>query len=472
MEYFVKPWAHQLDAIEKSKSLRDMALFWEMGTGKTATAINIIRHQYQRYGYMMKTLILSPVVTLDNWRDEWARHSELPPNNVVVLKGTGSQKAKTLFDTIGEAKIVIANYEVLTNQNILYGLFQFAPEIVVFDESQRIKSHKSKRAKAAAQIAAKARHRYILSGTPVLNTPADIFQQFLALDLGETFGSNFYKFQAHYFEDKNANMSRLKYFPKWEPKSGAVKAIADAISKKALRATKDEFLDLPPLIFEDILVEMSPEQKRAYKSMKDEFIAYLGDMGEKPRAIVATLAMTKGLKLQQILSGFAVTDDGTNYRFKENPRAEALKELLEDLCVGGQNKVIVWAAFKENYSIIAEVCNELKIKYAEIHGAITDKDDQIKRFRQDRSIPVLIANQKSAGIGINLIEAAYSIYYSKTFSLEDDIQSEARNYRGGSEMHRKITRIDLVSKGTIDEKVNQALKKKQSIADQILDWKL
>jgi SNF2 family DNA or RNA helicase len=80
----------------------------------------------------------------------------------------------------------------------------------------------------------------------------------------------------------------------------------------------------------------------------------------------------------------------------------------------------------------------------------------------------MIANQASGGIGINLVEASYSVFYSKNFSLEQDIQAEGRNYRGGSEQHAKITRIDLVSPGTIDELVLKALREKQKMSDLIL----
>ena len=94
------------------------------------------------------------------------------------------------------------------------------------------------------------------------------------------------------------------------------------------------------------------------------------------------------------------------------------------------------------------------------------------RFRKDDSCRVMIANQGAGGAGINLVEASYSIYYSKGFSLEHDLQSEARNHRGGSEIHDKITRIDLVCPNTIDESINEALSNKQHVADRILIWNI
>lgn len=473
MEYYIKPWAHQLEAIEKSKRLKDMALFWEMGTGKTATTINILRHKYNDAERVMRTLILAPLVVLENWKEEFMRHAELPENNIVVLSGHGSKKAEQVMDAIGEGKIIIANYEVMQNVKILDALIKFQPEIMVCDESQRLKSTTSKRAKATFGLSTFARHRYILSGTPILNTPLDIFQQFKILDGGDTFGLNFLTFRAAFFEDKNAHMPKHKHFPNWQPKPGALDGISQLIATKALRTTKEECLDLPPLVQENVYVSMGADQRRAYKEMKDEFITFIKSKEEagESKAAIANLAVTKALRLQQIISGF-VTLEGNNgvHRFEDVPRREALKELLEDLCI--DNKVIVWAVFKENYETIRKVCEELKIKYAELHGETKDKQGNMEAFRKDKDVKVIIANPASAGLGVNLVEASYSIYYSKNFSLEQDVQSEARNHRGGSEIHKKITRIDLVCKGTIDEQITSALKKKENIAEHILDWKL
>jgi SNF2 family DNA or RNA helicase len=124
--------------------------------------------------------------------------------------------------------------------------------------------------------------------------------------------------------------------------------------------------------------------------------------------------------------------------------------------------------------MIAELCTEMGIAYRQIHGGISHKrrEEEMDEFRSDPNVRVMIANQAAAGVGINLVEASYAIYYSKTFRLEDDLQSESRNYRGGSEVHEKVTRIDIVCPGTIDELVSEALANKQNIGEKILSWNL
>jgi len=472
MQYHLKPWAHQMEAINKGSEVRDLALFFEMGTGKSGALINILRHKYQKNVRMMRTIILAPIVTLENWRNEWSIHSpQTSPGMIKIFKGPMKKKKELLRKHFSSSFIMITNYESMQDQEFVDQIIAWRPEILVCDESQRCKSIKSKRAKGVFRISEHCKHRYLLSGTPVLNSPMDIFMQYKILDGGETFGKNFFNFRARYFEDRNSGMPKHCHFPDFRPKPGIYKEFNRIIGAKSLRATKADCLDLPPLVKECLSVELGQDQKRAYKEMRDHYVAFIkGELDEKPKAAVATLAITKGLRLQQICSGFVKTDEGEEIEFTDNPRLKELETLLADLTPN--HKVIVWACFKMNYKMIARVCEKLKIEYTELHGGIKDKDASINEFRNDDSCRVVIANARSAGLGVNLIEASYSIYYSKDFSLESDIQSEARNHRGGSERHSKITRIDLVASGTIDEHVTQALAAKQDVAKAILDWEL
>jgi SNF2 family DNA or RNA helicase len=475
MKYNLEPWEHQKKAIEVSLGMKDLALFWEMGTGKTGTAINILRHKYQEYGGLRSTLILGPKIVLQNWKREFAIHSPIQMSKIIVLDGSGKKNVKDFksacMNLSGKQKIVVVNYEALMNNELFEALKWWSPEFLICDESHRLKSIKSKRSKRVFELSQSARHKYLLTGTPILQSAQDVFQQFKIMDGGETFGSNFYTFRNRWFEDKNAGMPSHKHFPNYQPRPGTYENFAKLLSKKSLRAVKEECLDLPPLIKQRVEIELSTQQRKMYKEMKNEFITFIKDQREdKERAVVAELAITKGLRLQQIVSGFVKTDEGKIINVEKNPRLDALSTLLEELTPG--HKVIVWACFKQDYIEIKKVCDKLKIKYAEVHGGIKNKDKQCEAFRKDEDVRVIICNQASAGIGINLVESSYAIYYSRTFSLEQDVQSEARNYRGGSEIHRNVTRIDLVSPGTIDELVLKALDSKQNIADVILDWKL
>lgn len=468
MDYKVKPWAHQAKAIALSQEIRDLALFFEMGTGKTSTTINILRHKYASAKRIMKTLILCPIVVCENWRREFQTHSAIG-SYVIVLSGSEKKRLKE-FNLKKDTKprpIFVTNYEALNMKGLLQAILQWRPEIFVADESQKLKAHNSKRSKAAALIADRTEHNYILSGTPILNSAMDIYGQYRVLDRGSTFGRNFTHFRAKYFFDENAGMPKQSHFAAWIPRTGIEQEINDLIYAKALRVLKSECLDLPDLVRTQIPVELAPEQKRLYMDMKRDFIAYL----QGGEAVVAQIAITKALRLQQLVSGYAKTDMGEEISLKENPRMDALYEILEELPVDA--KVIIWACFAENYRQIRKVCEKLGLSYSELHGEVSGKDRQnnIDAFQRDPKVRVMIANQQAGGVGVNLTAASYSVFYSRNFSLEADLQAEARNHRGGSEIHQKITRIDLVATGTIDEVIMDSLRNKFDLSERILALK-
>lgn len=473
MEYLIPPWKHQLEAIERAKDIPDFALFFEMGAGKTSTAINILRHKYNQGRRILRTLVLCPPIVIRNWRDEWLRHSKMDPLSVVCLTGSGKERErrfrKQAFAEFGGAQqsaggIFITNYEALLMPELFKAFLEWKPEALVLDESHKCKDPKAKRTKLAVQLAGLAKNRYILSGSPVLNSPMDLFSQYLILDGGETFGKNFFAFRGRYFRDKNSGMPKERYFPKWEIVPGALDDINERIFRKGVRVEKKDCLDLPPLVRETRYVSMAPEQARLYKEMKRDLVTFLGD-----KACTAQLAITKALRLQQIASGYIKTVEGEEIALaEETPKQEALHEILEELTP--QHKVLVWAVWKQNYEQVRKVCDSLGVAYVEVHGEISDKNkaDAVHRFNTDPSVRVLLGHPGSGGIGINLVAASYSVFYSRTFSLEHSLQAEARNHRGGSEIHDKITRIDLVTADTIDELVSKKLADKIEVSDKLL----
>ncbi len=471
-------WNHQVEAIRKAEKLKNLGLLFEQGTGKTRTCIEVLRRRYAENKRVLRTLIFAPVVVCENWKREFALYSKVNPNDIIVLTQSGAGRVREFIKWAGEDlsrnKIFITNYHA-TGMEDLYNLFmKYRFEVVICDESQKMKNPTGKMAKAVAFLADHAKHRYILTGTPILNSPMDLFMQYRILDSGETFGKNFFSFRAHYCIDKNAARANTQgYFPKWEVREEMYPILQRKIQASSLRVLKSECLDLPPLVRQEIEVELNAQQKRMYKEMRAEFLAFVDELEktEQPRAVTAQIAATKALRLQQIVSGYGATENQGAVQFKDVPRLKALGDLLEDLTPN--HKVIVWAVFKENYKMIQKLCEEMKIEYTELTGENTtrQKEANIDSFRTDPKVRVLIANPGAGGVGVNLVEASYAIYYSKGFSLEADLQSEARNHRGGSEIHEKVTRIDLVARETIDELINEALARKQNISEQILTWK-
>lgn len=463
-----KPWKHQEDILAIAASKQNFALFAEPGCGKSLAAIILARYKMHVAGRAMKVLVLTPPIVVKNWKDEWLAASKFTPDKVVCVTGTGKKRAETFKTT--KALVTITNYETLLMADAFAAIRAWAPEIIIYDESHKLKNYASKRSKLAYELARQVsvRHRYILTGSPILNSLLDLFQQFLIMDMGDKFGHNFFSFRGKYFTDKNAGMPSQKYFPNWQVRAGAAEHVQKLIADTSIFVEKAKCLDLPDHIKIVIKTELSPGQAKAYKDLAKDFITYVGS-----RACVARMALTKALRLMQVASGFvALEGDDDNEAsvsaFCDNPKDTALRDLLEDLAPTG--KIIVWASFKHNYKSIRAVCEKLELPHVEVTGDISTKgkDEAVTKFRDDPKIKVLIGNPSAGGIGVNLIAAKYCIYYSRTFSLEHDLQSEARNYRGGSEIHDKVTRYDLVAENTIDETIAAKLASKQAISDSVI----
>lgn len=463
---FSRPlWPHQIEDLDRFALQPEVALFWRMGTGKTTEAIALLRAQYQKASCVRPTLIISPVATLENWKEEFQRNSpEKVFSEVAIAYG---EKKKRLSVIESGYQIIITNPESLDMKEVAVALGSQNYHSIVVDEVHRFKDPRSKRLKALLGLTGRAKQKIIMTGTPILNSYLDLWAQFMILDGGKTFGREFRHFRAKYFIDKNASWVGPGRFPLWVPKPGIEKELPALIEAKCSRRHEDDVLKLPPRVFKKAYVEMSPEQAKAYKEMEDELVASVFK-GE----CAASNALSQVIRLLQILTGYIPINSGESLEdvkwfFSENPRIKRLRELVEE--IAPNNKIIIWACFTPEYVMIQNMLDELRIGFAELTGRIGDKQEHINTFRNDPKCRVMIANAKAGGVGVNLVEAAYSIYYSRGYSLGDYEQSAARNRRGGSEIHSTIVQIDMVVKDTLDEVVLEALSRKENFAATVLD---
>ena len=463
--YYIRPWSHQATAISRAKDLNAFALFFEMGTGKTATAINIIREKNAAAHKTLKTLILCPLIVVENWRREFLTHGPELQNQVVALNGKSS-KAK--IRQLQKALLANKNIFILNLDSVNFDIWKEITkhrfDALILDESHRCKDPKTKRTKAVIKFADRTGVKLILTGTPVLNSLLDLWGQIRILSRS-ILPENFYVFQASYFRDKNAGMSREKYFPDWQPLPNSMARIKELLAPVTMRVKKCDVLDLPDLVRKTVYVDLTAEQEKHYRALENDFVSYLENS-----AVVADLAITKILRLQQVSAGILKDDKGVEHSVA-SAKLEALKDLLPQIT--GEHKVIVWTNFRPTYKAIGGLCELLNLPYALIVGdqSATERQAAVDAFNTDPKIRVCIANQSAGGIGIGLQAASYMIYYSKNYNLEHDLQSESRNHRGGSEIHAKITRIDIVAKDTIDEEVTAALRDKKAIGELLLDIK-
>jgi len=462
LKFEIEPWSHQLRTIQECIHRKYFGLFYEMGGGKTATAINILRMKCNQERTVLPTLITCPSIVKVNWQREIEMHAPKLAQHVSVIQGTQAQRLKELRKN---KKIVIINHAII-NTKVWWEVIDRNWRFLIVDELHCFKDHKSKRTKNMHYFRLNQNFlSYVLglTGTPILNSALDLWAQFYILD-PSILGVNYWTFRAKYFYDANAGMPKQTYFPNWKPRKDIEKTFNQIVYSHAHRVLKADVLDLPPLVRTQVECALGPEQGRMYKDMLKDLVAYLnGD------ACVAQTALTKAIRLQQLVCGVFKTDKKEVLHFAINPRVGALKEIIGQLPRG--SKAIIWSVFADTYPIIEQACKDMKVDYTWLTGKQNEKQKvkNVDYFNNDPKAQIIIANQAAGGIGINLTSSTYSIYYTRNFSLEHDLQSEARNHRGGQT--KKVTRIDITAPGTIDDTILKALRGKKDISASILDLK-
>lgn len=483
-------WEHQIECIKRADPLPFYALHMGCGTGKSRAAIEIIKNRFNKNKRIMRTIIFTPPIVIETFRSEWFSYTKIDRRDVIALSGRGTQRLKTFlqhaYNEKGErrGKVFITNYESL-RMGPLYEAFKlWSPEVSVQDESHRVKNPSSKTAKLLDELLnrfSKPSLRLNLTGTAILNSPLDLFMQIKILAGGfPTLDSlvtgrhitNFFTFRATYFEDRNAKFKgRENYFPAWAPKPSTNELFGRLLASFSMSVTKEQCLSLPDEVDVTIPVPLSAQQRKDYDQFERDAVISLG--GDK---YTADLALVKALRQMQLASGFisgltqpdASEAQPIKFVYKDTAREEALKYLLQEICVENGEKCLVWATWVQNYDTIKRICDELGIKYVICNGTVSAKakEEARKAFIEDPTVKVWLAHPTSGGIGLNLVVAHFAIWYSRNFSLEAFEQARARSHRGGQK--HKVTNFHLVAQDTIEVEIVEALKNKQDISELIL----
>src|SRR5690348_7396232 len=189
-------WKHQVRAITSAKPLPHFALFHDVGTGKTRSCIRILADKFNENKRVMRTVILCPIIVTKNWPREIEKFSNIKAERIFVAYNKNPKKRyenlKAALEKNNGNMIIVVNFEGTLDEPLMKMIMAWNPEILVVDESQRCKNPQAKRTKNTIKIADLTKHRFILSGTPVLQSPMDVWAQYRILDKGETFGKNFF----------------------------------------------------------------------------------------------------------------------------------------------------------------------------------------------------------------------------------------------------------------------------------------
>jgi len=469
-KFKIKPYAHQITALEKSWNRETYAYFMEMGTGKTKVLIDNTAMLYDK-GKIDGLLIVAPKGVVGTWYDQ-----ELPTHlpdhikNVTILwqsnitKGQ-REKLDSLFKSDHDLHILIMNVEAFSTEKGRDFATKFLNShrtLMVIDESTTIKNPTAKRTKNIIDLSEIARYRRIMTGSPVTKNPLDLYSQCEFLSPYLLDFTSYYAFRNRYAEMKTLHLRGRSIQIVDEFKN--LGELSDQLKGFSYRVLKEDCLDLPEKNWTRRQITLTPDQRKIYEQMKETALAHLNG-----KVASTMIVLTQLMRLHQITCGHFTADDGTIQDIPNN----RLKELL-DVLSEMEGKAIIWAHYQHDVkNIIREV---VKI-YGE--GSIVDyygltpqdeRDINRKKFQSDPRCRFLVGTPSTGGYGITLTAANTVIYYSNGYDLEKRLQSEDRAHRIGQK--KNVTYVDIIAEDTVDEKIVKALRDKINVASQVLGEEL
>jgi superfamily II DNA or RNA helicase len=453
-----KPFPFQLELFNQAKDKRAFAIFSEQGTGKTKSAIDIMCYKFLT-GKIKAVMIFSwPKGVHEQWIDEQIPEHCWDEVRYDAHVWDGKNFPSSLMVHGPELKIFSANIEALNSKSI-ENFHKFAEMygdqmLMIIDESQSIKNPGAKRTKRANALGAKVGYRLIMTGTPIAKDLTDEWSQFRFLDpsiLGHKYKTTF---QREFCVMGGFQMRAVIGHQNLE-------RFTSKVQPHSFRVTKAEALDLPDKVYDRFPFEITDEQKRIMKELKQDFMTQL-DNGEIHTVAHAAVLVTK---MQQVSCGYLKKEDGSFTMLEHNPRLEALETLLHKIT----GKTIIWCRFKKDVELIHERYKDISV----VHYGDTPQDERelAKKLFLDQMSDkkYFIATPASAGSGLNLQVGGCStaIYYSNGYNAVERWQSEDRIHRIGS--HKTVRYFDLYARGTMDAKILSNLRNKKSLSDLVLD---
>lgn len=472
--YTYKPFKHQYDTLVETWEKLSWAFFMEMGTGKSKLLIDTAGLLYVNQN-LDTVVVIAKKGEYANWaHTQFPEH--LPPEikNQVFLFSTsyyrtaaGKREFKKLIEPSSDRKlrVIVINVEALATapgREALKLVYETSKEgvMIAVDECTCVKNIKAKRSKEVYVWAAKSKYKRIMTGTPITQSPLDLWGQCLVLGRSMLGFKSFYAFRGRYaeLETKHFGPRAIQVVKRYVN----LQELSRLLSTFSTILTKADCLDLPPKVYKRIDVQLSKTQQDLYNQMRDQAMLELDG-----HEVEVTNVITQIVKLHQIACGQLKLDEKT-YHSIENNRLPALMELLEDY----PGKVIIWANYRQTLEDVVEALRE---KYGDetvgpYYGGVPDKEraETIKRFQDPNdSLRFFVSNPQSGGYGLTLTEANLVVYYSNSYNLEHRLQSEDRAHRIGQD--DKVTYVDLVSPDTVDIKILDALRKKKNLADMVIN---
>lgn len=463
-----EPYQHQLDDFIKTKDELIHAIHWDPGLGKSKLGIDTAGYLFCN-GKIDGVLIIAPNTVHSNWvRRELPVHMpDFVPYQCLIWNGKpNSKKAQKAFDDLliyDHLSILSVNVEAFSSKSVMEYVTEFLKtrrSLIILDESSRIKNPTANRTKNLLKISKLARYKRTMTGTPVTKSPFDLYCQMGFLDRDIIGFSSYYIFTKYYGiwkKEKNwGSGQEYEVLVEYMNLPELRKDVAPYIAERR----KDECLDLPEKVHKLFYVEQTPQQKQLYNEVgKKLFLEYDGS------TISAQIVLVKLLRLVQINSGFMSDEEGNVVKISgENPKLEALRELLEEQTEG---KAIIWSRFRGESDVIYELLQTIYPNQTVRFDGNTSREDREKAIDQfedpESKIRFFLGSPQAGGIGITLNQAGYVYRLSNSYDLEERIQSDDRSHRIGQT--KSVVYTDIVMPNTVDMVIQDVLKSKTNMAE-------
>lgn len=426
-------YEYQKDGIEFLLNSGGRALLADSpGVGKTAQALGYIAHSGHR-----RSLIVCPASVKFSWVNEVEKWTSL--KSFVVGPGT------KLSDVPHDANCVIINFDILKKH--FNELMKYRWDVLVVDECHLVKNPQAGRSKAIKMISRSISNVLMLTGTPVLSRPIEIFNCLNMIDPATW--SNYYGFATRYcggkqgywgFEAKGAtNLVELK----------------ERISRYFLRRTKEEVLkELPPKNRIEVPIDMPKEDRRQYDLVESNLVAYLREKKKTTGEIAKSLAGEKLVKINLLRE------------ISTMAKLPTARELIDGI-LEAEEKVLVFSSFN---APLVELYNDYKDNAVLLLGntQIDDRGPMVKKFQEDPETKIFFGGMLSAGVGITLTAASNVVQLDFPWNPAHLQQSEDRAHRPGAE-YQSLNIYQIVSHDSIDGFMKKLLSKKQDIINKLIE---
>jgi len=473
-EFKTKPYAHQEQAWKDSWRERYYGLFMEMGTGKSKVAIDTLAALFEQKE-VDTALILAPKGVFDNWyKKEIPMH--MPDRIDCRMVRWQSNFTKKYSEEIAKIavpqqrepntlNILVMNIEALSTKKGAASAAKYLElnpdNMVIVDESTTIKNRNAMRTKTVVNLGRRAKYRRILTGSPITQSPMDLFSQCDFLSPDALNFKSYYGFQARYAVLVKRQSGSGRPFNKIVGYR-KLDELSEKLDKFSRRVLKKDCLDLPSKVYTTRNIPLTNEQAKLYNQMNQLALARL----ENGELATTQSVLTQIMRLHQITCGFLRPDEGDIEPIVNN-RLAGLLEIVEEV----QGKAIIWGTWTYDIQKIAEALRDRfgMDSVATYHGGTPQEERQeIVDAFQDETSPLrfFVGQPRTGGYGITLTAANTVIYYSNSYDLEIRLQSEDRAHRIGQT--ESVTYIDLISPNTVDEKILTALRNKINLASTVL----